>query len=79
MRLFLIKRFFFVKLNQISDYPLGNQIDVIVVIKDPGENAQITLKSGEIKSKRNLHVFDESMTAIEIVIFFFIIKKFKKI
>ena len=62
-------RFFFTKLNQISELPLGNQIDVIVIIKDPGENIQITLKSGELKSKRALHVFDESMTAIEIVFF----------
>jgi len=54
-------------LNQVSELPLGSVIDVIAIIKDPGECMQITLKSGEPKSKRSLHVYDESMAAIEIV------------
>ena len=55
------------KLNEIAGLPLGNMIDLIAIIKDPGECTQITLRSGDLKAKRNLQVYDDSMAAIEIV------------
>lgn len=55
------------KLNEVAGLPLGNIIDLIAIIKDPGECMQITLKSGELKAKRSMQVYDDSMAAIEIV------------
>lgn len=63
-----MNRFSFVKLNQISEFPTGTLVDIIAIIKDPGECQQITLKSGEPKNKRSFVVFDETLTAVEIVI-----------
>ena len=54
-------------MNQISELPVGTQVDVIAIIKDPGECNPITLKSGEVKSKRAMHLFDDSMAAVEMV------------
>jgi len=59
-----------VKINQIADFPLGNCVDIIAIIKEPGESAQITLKSGEMRTRRNMHVYDETLASIEIVINF---------
>ena len=56
------------KLNEIAGLPLGSMIDLIAIIKDPGECMQITLKTGELKSKRSIQVYDDSMAASEIVI-----------
>lgn len=64
-----LKRFNFVNINKLNDLPVGTQIDVMGIVKDPGMHQEVNVKNSNVpKPRKNIQIFDETLSGIEIVI-----------